>query len=217
MAEAPLAAIRCARALGLDPARLHSLGGKSGSTWGIGDTVLRVGPRVDEESLALSAAASTVPVPRVLARVDLEEYGGLLLERLPGAPQPSWRSLTLDAPGGQGWPAALFTRSWPRSRRRPAFRRVGRSAVDLGPRLLHLFNVLVDDAGNVTGVIDWANAGAGDPVRDQARSWSILTLDPSAARRSDSGWTALVKGWTAAGGLARIPDPARAAHPDEIE
>ena len=40
--------------------------------------------------------------------------------------------------------------------------------------------MLVDDAGEVTAVIDWTNAAAGDPQLDAARTWSILTLDPAA-------------------------------------
>jgi aminoglycoside phosphotransferase (APT) family kinase protein len=44
--------------------------------------------------------------------------------------------------------------------------------------LLHLdfhpANVLVDGVGRVTGVIDWANAVAGPPVADLARTWAIF-------------------------------------------
>ncbi|MGH2820801.1 MAG: phosphotransferase family protein, partial [Actinomycetota bacterium] len=51
-----------------------------------------------------------------------------------------------------------------------------------GGRLLHLdlhpMNVLVNDTGAVTGVLDWANAAAGDPRADFARTYSILHLDP---------------------------------------
>src|SRR5262249_32303112 len=82
------------------------------------------------------------------------------------------------------------------------------------PRLLHLdlhpLNVLVDDTGAVTGVIDWANAAVGDPVLDQARSWSILTLDPSAVGRTGAGWRALTEAWVSAAGVTRLPARARA-------
>ena len=48
-----------------------------------------------------------------------------------------------------------------------------------GDRLLHLdlhpFNVLVDDGGEVSGVVDWANASAGHPDLDRARSASIFS------------------------------------------
>jgi aminoglycoside phosphotransferase (APT) family kinase protein len=84
-----------------------------------------------------------------------------------------------------------------------------------GPqRLLHLdlhpLNILVS-AGEVTGVLDWANAAAGDPVLDRARSWAILTLDPAAgARQAHPGWQALTRGWAQAAGLDTIPGWARA-------
>ena len=67
-------------------------------------------------------------------------------------------------------------------------------------RLLHLdlhpFNVLVDDDGEPTGVIDWANAAAGDPELDRARTWSLLTLDPAARDLgNDPGWATLTDHW----------------------
>ena len=47
-------------------------------------------------------------------------------------------------------------------------------------RLLHLdfhpLNILTDGQ-DLTGVVDWANAGAGDPRQDLARSLAILRLD----------------------------------------
>jgi aminoglycoside phosphotransferase (APT) family kinase protein len=83
---------------------------------------------------------------------------------------------------------------------------VGRS----GARLLHLdlhpFNILVSDGAEVTGVLDWANAAAGDPALDRARSWTILNLDPAAqARRAEPGWRALTDGWAESGALDAIP------------
>ena len=74
---------------------------------------------------------------------------------------------------------------------------------------LHPYNVLVDDAGEVTAVIDWTNAAAGDPRLDAARTWSILALDPAAlALRAEPGWVALTEAWL--DGLPEIPAPARA-------
>jgi hypothetical protein len=81
-------------------------------------------------------------------------------------------------------------------------------------RLLHLdlhpFNVLVDDDGEPTAVIDWANAAAGDPELDRARTWSLLTLDP-AARALDvhPGWTPLTEQWLEAGRLRDLSIAAR--------
>jgi aminoglycoside phosphotransferase (APT) family kinase protein len=71
---------------------------------------------------------------------------------------------------------------------------------------LHPFNVLLGGDGALAGVLDWANAAAGHPVFDRARTWAILTLDPTArARRADPGWRLLCEGWVAAGGPRRRP------------
>lgn len=35
---------------------------------------------------------------------------------------------------------------------------------------LHPLNVLLGEEGAVTGVLDWANTAAGDPVLDRART-----------------------------------------------
>ncbi len=75
---------------------------------------------------------------------------------------------------------------------------------------LHPLNILVRD-GQVTGVLDWANAAAGDPVLDKARTWAILNLDPSVrARQAQPGWRALARGWAETAGLDTIPGWARA-------
>jgi aminoglycoside phosphotransferase (APT) family kinase protein len=76
---------------------------------------------------------------------------------------------------------------------------------------LHPFNILADAGGQVTGVLDWANAAAGDPDLDRARTWAILTLDPAArARRGEPGWSALCDGWSESGGLHEVPAGYRA-------
>jgi aminoglycoside phosphotransferase (APT) family kinase protein len=53
------------------------------------------------------------------------------------------------------------------------------------PHLLHLdyhpLNVMADRSG-VSGVIDWANARAGDPRADVARTYTILAVEPHAVR-----------------------------------
>jgi len=68
MAPLPAAVGRAAAAFGLDAERLRPLAGASGSAWGDGDVVLRVGERVDLELMAAAAADGHVPVPRVLDR-----------------------------------------------------------------------------------------------------------------------------------------------------
>jgi hypothetical protein len=190
-------------------------GGESGASWSIGDHVLRVGRHLGEERLALSAAAEVLPVPRVIGHVDLGDCTGTLLERLPGRPAGEW---ALSEPGRAhvagaacGAPHALLAEI-------PApavLRSVGTPERDTEARLLHLdlhpFNVLVDDTGAVTGVIDWANAAAGAPVLDRARSWSILTLDPGAlSLQSNAGWVTLTDAWMAEGRLTSLPASARA-------
>ena len=64
----------------------------------------------------------------------------------------------------------------------------GRDVAELprGDRLLHLdwhpLNVLVDESSReITGIVDWDNARAGDPCLDLARTRTILTLEPGLA------------------------------------
>ena len=81
-------------------------------------------------------------------------------------------------------------------------------------RLLHLdlhpFNVLVDDDGEPTAVIDWANAAGGDPELDRARTWSLLRLDPAARALDDNpGWVALTDHWLKAGRMHDLSASAR--------
>jgi hypothetical protein len=86
--ELPGIVVQAAAALGLDPGGLHGLRGASGSSWGAGSAVLRVGHRalLDRERAAAGAAAAVLPVPRVLDRADFADHSALLLERLPGRP-----------------------------------------------------------------------------------------------------------------------------------
>src|SRR5690349_13871899 len=88
MVQLPPAVARAAKALGLDTESLRELGGNSGSAWGPGNRVLRVGrPAViDAELAASSAVAAVVPVPAVLDRADAGDASAVLLEILPGQP-----------------------------------------------------------------------------------------------------------------------------------
>lgn len=148
-----------------------------------------MGERVDGEVRAAAVASAVVPVPRVLGQIE----GAVLLERVAG------RTAGELAVARPEQAAAL-----------------GRACASVHERLrdapvlhldLHPYNVLVDDAGEVTGVIDWANAASGDPELDAARTWSILTLDPAAlALRAEPGWTALTDAW-----LEDLPDISAAA------
>jgi hypothetical protein len=70
---------------------------------------------------------------------------------------------------------------------------------------LHPLNILVSGT-EITGVLDRANAAAGAPVLDRARSRAILALDPVAqARQAQPGWHALTEGWAESGYPARCP------------
>jgi Phosphotransferase enzyme family len=214
-AMAPIrgAVVRAAVGFGLDPERLRRLGGASGAAWSDGDVVLRVGERVGYEVLAVSAAAGHLPVPRVLGRLELDGVCALLLERVPGRPAGE---LALDRPGraaavgracGQLHDALAEVACPPGLREVPGASCTKRRLLHLD---LHPFNVLVDDDGEPTGVIDWANAAAGDPELDRARTWSLLTLDPAARERGgDPGWAALTDHWLEAGRIHDLSASAR--------
>jgi Ser/Thr protein kinase RdoA (MazF antagonist) len=227
MAAPPPAVIRAALALDLDPARLRPLGGASAATWDTGDQVLRVGPRdrVGTELAAAAAAAAVLPVPEVLDRAEVQGELAVLLERLPGRPaiEVALRESGLahavglacaavhEALAGVPAPASVPTVAELLTVPRPPAALTGQPR----PRLLHLdlhpFNLLISDDGRLTGVLDWANAAAGHPDLDRARTWSILTLDPAArAGHSVPAFAALADAWLEGGQLAQTPPAARA-------
>ncbi len=213
MAPTRAEVVRAALRFGLDPDRLRPLGGASGSAWSDGDVVLRVGERVADELLAASAAAAHLPVPRVLDRLELDGVGAAILERVPGRPAgelASARPARAPAAGsacGALHDALAQVACPPGLRDAPGAEAGERRLLHLD---LHPFNVLVDDDGEPTGVIDWANAAAGDPELDRARTWSILTLDPAARDlQRDPGWAALTDHWLQAGRLDALSPAAR--------
>jgi aminoglycoside phosphotransferase (APT) family kinase protein len=211
--------LAAAARFGFAPSDLRPLPGGSNTTWAVGDYVLRVGPR---ERLRLEVAASVsasavLPTPRVLATVDLEVISAALLERRAGVPAGQVDGLTIGEARQRGAecaavhdrlatiaaPSLLPDAEFPCERGRP--RR----------RLLHLdlhpFNVLIDTAGRISAVIDWANSAAGDPQLDRARTLSILTLDPSAMqRRAEPRYAAFADAWIEAGQLRDTDAAARA-------
>jgi hypothetical protein len=213
MALIPGSVVSAAVGFGVELERLRPLGGASGSAWSDGDVVLRVGERVTDEVLAASAAAGHLPVPRVLDRLDLDGVCAVLLERLPGR---TAGELALDSPVRAAATGSACGRLHDALAEvaAPLGLRDAPGADGNERRLLHLdlhpFNVLVDDAGEPTGVIDWANAAAGDPELDRARTWSILTLDPAARERDgDPGWVALTDRWLQAGRMEFLSASAR--------
>ncbi|RCK68847.1 hypothetical protein DT076_14510 [Desertihabitans brevis] len=75
---------------------------------------------------------------------------------------------------------------------------------------LHPLNVLVGDDDEVSAVLDWANARAGDPALDVARTWALLAAHPAVAgwRGSPVG-AAFLDGWAEAAGFSALDDDAR--------
>jgi aminoglycoside phosphotransferase (APT) family kinase protein len=213
MAPIPDAVARAAAGFGLDPEGLRPLGGRSGATWLAGDVVLRVGARVADELRAASAAAGRVPVPRVLDRLELDGACAVLLERVAGRPAGELARDRPDVAAAAGRACGELHDALA-DVAAPAGLRTAPGAGGGERRLLHLdlhpLNVLVDDDGEPTGVIDWANAAAGDPELDRARTWSLLTLDPAARELGrDPGWATLTEHWLEAGRMHRLSASAR--------
>jgi len=213
MAGPPPAVVRAAVGFGLEPTRLERLGGRSGSAWSDGQVVLRVGNTVAREVLAASAGAARLPVPRVLGRLEDDGISAALLERLPGRPAGELAQEDPARAAAIGRACAALHEALAEVAA-PTGLRDAPNARSAERRLLHLdlhaFNVLVDDDGEVTGVLDWANAAAGDPELDRARTWSLLTLDPAArALDSNLGWRMLTEHWLSAGRLHDLSDSAR--------
>src|SRR4051794_12852891 len=213
MTPTPPAVARAAAAFGLEAESLRPLGGRSGSTWSDGNVVLRLGERVAAEVLAAAAAAARVPVPRVLDRIELDGGSAVLLELLPGRPAGELASRSPERAAAAGRACGELHDLLGDVAAPPGLRDAPGTCA--GPRrLLHLdlhpFNVLVDDRGRPTGVIDWANAAAGEPQFDRARTWTLLTLDPAARRRPPApGWGALTRRWALAGQASATRPAAR--------
>jgi hypothetical protein len=212
------AVVEAARALGVRAEALRPLAGASGRTWDTDEHVLRLGDArtLDVEAAACAAGAGVIATPKVLDRVDLDSVSAVLVERMPGTPAGQLDGIRRGRARRRGEacgrlhamlagvvaPAAV-----------PPVTPAPDMSLQDGRRLLHLdlhpFNVLVDHDGDVSGVLDWANAAAGHPLLDRARTFSILTMDPRAVARGVGGsWRALVEGWIEGGELAELPSPA---------
>jgi aminoglycoside phosphotransferase (APT) family kinase protein len=149
----------------------------------------------DREAEALAAARSGgVPVPDVVARGVSDERPVTVLEWCEGQ---TVLGRLLTAPRRAAAVGEAFGRAqatihhctapahWSTSRASGWGTGVGwpqRPGNGGRPVLLHLdfhpLNVLMRDE-TVTAVIDWVNAGAGDPRADVARTYSILRADPA--------------------------------------
>jgi aminoglycoside phosphotransferase (APT) family kinase protein len=193
----------------------------------------------DREVAAMGAAAGAVPVPRVALRGAWQGRPVLLIDWAPGetlvaaARARPWRVLPFglafgavqarlhrDAPVPESWreePDGWIAWAGPEE---GALQRRLRALPGRPAALLHLdyhpLNVMVDGHG-VTAVLDWANARAGDPRADVARTLTILRLAPVPPGRSAPLLRALLVAFEAAwrrgyrraaGAGAAIDDPA---------
>lgn len=171
----------------------------------------------------MRAASGAVPVPEVLAAAEFTDdrqqpRAALLLTRLPGrtagdlaAMSPATAQRWGEACGRLHAALAAVTPP-PELRAAPAIPASEQSAPGCLLHLdLHPLNVLVNEAGDVTGVLDWANAAVGPAVLDRARTWSILALDPEVQPLlSDDRCAALVRGWECTAAFGELPVAARA-------
>ncbi|MEP7762719.1 phosphotransferase [Sanguibacter sp. 25GB23B1] len=190
------------------------LGGATGQVFACGGHVLRTGwsAVLDVELVAAQAAASVVPVPSLLDRVDDPATGrSVVLQRMVAG-----TTAYVDESSG--------TR---RARRRgEACGQVHRALAQLAApsglpvaheqigaaNLLHLdlhpLNILLDEDDEVTAVLDWTNTASGPPDLDRARTVTVLHLDPHARPLVGApSWEAFVDGWTRSAGLGDVsPD-----------
>jgi aminoglycoside phosphotransferase (APT) family kinase protein len=155
-----------------------------------------------EQLVMRAAAAAGVPVPVVDGQTIWHDLPALLLSWVPGytikqcVSDRPWRTVALGRKMGRVH-ASIHAIPAP---------------VALGDGVLlhmdyHPLNVMADEHG-VTGVLDWANAAAGDPRADLARTTVVLRLSrlPDAGRvlslvgrrLIELGWRlgyAAVRGW----------------------
>lgn len=134
-------------------------------------------PAAREREALGAALAAGIAAPAVLASGEIAGRPVTILEWCPGEPLLG-RLLASDADlDGLG---RAFGRTQASIHRiaAPASWSAGRTDV-----LLHLdyhpLNVLVH-GDRISAVIDWVNTRAGDPRHDVARTYSILTADPTA-------------------------------------
>jgi aminoglycoside phosphotransferase (APT) family kinase protein len=158
--------------------------------------LLQPGIPPDRELAALRLAADYGhPAPRVIASGTYERRAAIVMTWCRG------RTIgELMQHGGDTQELGeLFGRAFARLHRR----------MDDGTVLCHLdfqpFNVLAED-GEVTGIVDWSNARAGDPREDLA--WTTVVLDLGAVLLPDlaAGIPAFQDAWRA--GYGALPDEA---------
>lgn len=180
-------------------------GGATGQLWKVtapgGPFALRTGSAFTigrQQSVMGVAGLAGLPVPEVLRRVDLGSDAVLLLSWLPGATvfdavrtnpadahrigalmgEAQRRLHALAAPPALSGVVDGEGGGWPTSGVPPI------EGLPQGTSLLHLdwhgLNLLVD-GDRISGVLDWDNARAGHPLLDLARSYTLLTVEPTFA------------------------------------
>lgn len=141
------------------------------------------------------AQAARLPVPRIVASASWNNHPVLLMTWCQGRPlaeelqQRPWRVWSLGYAFGQ-LQARLHRIPVDTSNTQPwiswknndfALTQALQRQIHAAPALLHLDyhlgNVIVDN-GEITGIIDWANAQVGDPRADLARTLTILRVEP---------------------------------------
>ena len=192
------------RALGIDDTAFVEpvTGGTDTAIWRVGHAgreyalrVFRPGQQetCQRETAAMGAAAGHLSVPAIHRHGVLGERAALLLDWCPGMTlAPHLQGASADVrklglafgrmqarihaiPAPDGWqPDGWIDRCGTDCQRLPETLR--RLSTDR-PKLLHLdyhpMNVMTDGS-EITAVLDWANAAAGDPRADYARTYTIL-------------------------------------------
>jgi aminoglycoside phosphotransferase (APT) family kinase protein len=210
-------------------------GGATGQLWRVtapeGTFALRTGSAVTiarQQSVMAVADQAGLPVPEVLRCAATENGAVLLLSWLPGVAVfdavrtnpadahrigvlmgEAQRTLhSLAAPSGLSGVVDGGSAGWPTSGVTPV------DGLPQGDSLLHLdwhgLNLLVD-GDRISGVLDWDNARAGHPLLDIARTFTLLTVEPTFATLQPYErdlLATLADGWaTGYGGVARSIPP----------
>jgi aminoglycoside phosphotransferase (APT) family kinase protein len=192
--------------VGLPPgSTVEPAGGATGQLWKVtapeGTFALRTGSAVTiagQQAVMAVAGQAGMPVPEVIRCAVMDTDAVLLLSWLQGArlfdalrTNPAGahelgvlmgeaqRTLhTLAAPPGLRGVVDGPNAGWNAGTMSPA------DGLPRGNTLLHLdwhgLNLLVDD-GRISGVLDWDNARAGHPLLDIARTYTLLTVEPTFA------------------------------------
>lgn len=148
-------------------------------------------PTARVEQIAMRAASAVLPVPEIRAFGAWNDRPVMLIEWMPG--ETLQQVATADLRKATEWgrllgeaQARLHEVEAPVGLPPARESWLGRlnpetPAGATGSTLLHFdfhpLNVLIHE-GQVSGVIDWANAAAGDPRLDAARTWAILESAP---------------------------------------